>query len=279
MKDEETKKAEEEAKKAEEEAKKAEEEAKKAEEEAKKAEEEAKKAEEAKTEPATIEAAMEMTPRENPNSGLTEVEELDSFGRVIHRTVSRSAAIDVVTTFTDDSEPKAKVLTLDGLLEYTEKDVSEKIFEVSLLAETFRDMILLRFARVIQTAFAEAIETSKEMQSLAVADATESAPKEEEAAKEPMEEGEIPKPVKKEEPKPVPVSVKVNRDMYVACQYFDKKNKGFLTQSELMNVLLNANLVCCKGEAETILNQVCQASRFNYRDQFKSLSCLLVCLE
>ena len=214
---------------------------------------------------------MEMTPRENPNSGLTEVEELDSFGRVIHRTVSRSAAIDVVTTFTDDSEPKAKVLTLDGLL--------EKIVEVSLLAETFRDMILLRFARVIQTAFAEAIETSKEMQSLAVADATESAPKEEEAAKEPMEEGEIPKPVKKEEPKPVPVSVKVNRDMYVACQYFDKKNKGFLTQSELMNVLLNANLVCCKGEAETILNQVCQASRFNYRDQFKSLSCLRVCLE
>ena len=198
------------------------------------------------------------------------MEEVDSFGRIVHRTVSRAATLSVITTFNDTTQPKAKILSLDGLLEYTEKDISEKIFEVSLLAETFKDMILLRFARVIMRAFTEAVETRMQIQNLAVVD--------ESAAKEPMEEGEIPKPTKTEEVKNGPVPVKVNRDMYVACQYFDKKNKGHLSQSELLNILLDANLVCSRGEAETIVTQVVDGGKFEYLKLFKSLSSLIVCL-
>ena len=222
------------------------------------------------SEPAPETSNLVLTPRDNPNAGLTEVEEVDSFGRIVHRTVSRAATLSVITTFNDTTQPKAKILSLDGLLEYTEKDISEKIFEVSLLAETFKDMILLRFARVIMRAFTEAVETRMQIQNLAVVD--------ESAAKEPMEEGEIPKPTKTEEVKNGPVPVKVNRDMYVACQYFDKKNKGHLSQSELLNILLDANLVCSRGEAETIVTQVVDGGKFEYLKLFKSLSSLIVCL-
>lgn len=224
----------------------------------------------ANPEPVPDAADQVLTPRDNPTSGLTEVEEVDNFGRVVHRTVSRATTLSVVTTFTDNTQPKAKILSLDGLLEYTEKDVSEKIFEVSLLAETFKDMILLRFARVIMQALTEAVETKMQIQNLAVVD--ESTVKE-----EPMEEGEIPKPPKKEEQKSVPAPVKVNRDLYVACQYFDKKNKGHLSQSDLLNILLNANLVCSRGEAEMLVNQIVDGGRFEYLKLFKNSSSLIVC--
>lgn len=84
------------------------------------------------------------------SQGITEVEEMDEYGRMVHRQVSHQTTIDLITTYEEDNTQfKAKTLTLDGLLEYTEKDTKEKIFEVSLLAETFKDMLLCRFSRCV----------------------------------------------------------------------------------------------------------------------------------
>lgn len=231
---------------------------------------------------------MALPPQDCPSTGLAEGEEVDGFGRVVRKTASCENNITVITTYTDPSHHKAKMLSLNGMLDYTEKDVSEKIFEVSLLAETFKDMIMVRFAKVIEQTFEEAIERRAEMQRLDAADAEASDKMEEEGNAKPLEEGEvqpvapleegeIPNPEKKKEeevkpiPIPIPISVNVDRNMYVACRYFDTKNKGYLTQNDLLSILLNANLVCSKAEAESITHQVVENNKFEYHNLYKAL--------
>ena len=63
------------------------------------------------------------------NHGMKEVEEIDEYGRIIHRHVSNEIAVNVVTTYNDTTQQsKAVLLSLDGLLDYNENDTKEKIF-------------------------------------------------------------------------------------------------------------------------------------------------------
>lgn len=167
------------------------------------------------------------------NHGINEVEEVDEYGRIIHHQVSNEIAVNVVTTYNDTTQQsKAVLLSLDGLLDYNENDTKEKIFEVSLLAETFKDMLLYRFSQCIYDAFLTAIENDKEME------------------------------VENENLKPVHVNV--DTIVFVACCYFDEKNKGFLTFEELMDILINGNQVKSKSEAENILNRILDNKKFHY---------------
>lgn len=57
-----------------------------------------------------------------------------------------------------------------------------------------------------------------------------------------------------------------------------RRIRAICQQSELLNILLDANLVCSRGEAETIVTQVVDGGKFEYLKLFKSLSSLIVCL-
>ena len=89
---------------------------------------------------------------------------------------------------------------------------------------------------------------------------------EEEKEKETLEEGQIPpSQLKQEKPaKKTPVHVNVNRELFVACRYFDAKKKNYLTQDELLNVLLNAQMVRCKTEGDKMLERVMDGRKFYY---------------
>ena len=238
-------------------------------------------------------------------SGVKEVPELDEYGRMLPHAVSQETSVTVVTTYQDDNQQfKAKVLSLDGLLEYTKEDTKEKIFEVSLLAEVFRDMLLSRFGRTIYMALNDAVEKEKAMELLAKCDeekqkeeeekreeekkkeeekeeegekkeesekkegeeVKEEKKEEDEKEKETLEEGQIPpSQLKQEKPaKKTPVHVNVNRELFVACRYFDAKKKNYLTQDELLNVLLNAQMVRCKTEGDKMLERVMDGRKFYY---------------
>ena len=77
------------------------------------------------SEPAPETSNLVLTPRDNPNAGLTEVEEVDSFGRIVHRTVSRAATLSVITTFNDTTQPKAKILSLRKKASASEKNIEQ----------------------------------------------------------------------------------------------------------------------------------------------------------
>ena len=176
------KQEEEEKKKEEEERLKKEEEKKKQEEEKKKQEEEEKKKEEE-------EKVASPIPDE---SGIKEVPELDEYGRMLPHAKSHRANVSVITTYLENNQQfKAKVLTLDGLLEYRKDDTKEKIFEVSLLAEVFKDMLLSRFAKTVYMAMVEGVEKAKALELLAQCDEEkmeEERKKEEEKKKKEEEE-------------------------------------------------------------------------------------------
>lgn len=253
--------------------------------------------------------------------GIKEVPELDEYGRMLPHAKSHRTNVAVITTYLENNQQyKAKVLTLDGLLEYRRDDTKEKIFEVSLLAEVFKDMLLSRFAKTVYGAMMEGVEKAKALELLAQCDEErveeekkrreeeekkkeeEEKKKEEEEKKEEkqmeveekkeeveenkeevqreegeivkkevkLEEGQIPpnqgnaKTVKKN-----PVRVNMNRDLFVACRFFDTKKKDYLTQEELLSIFLNGQLVRCKAEGDKLLDDVLENKRFNYRKMYK----------
>ena len=263
--------------------------------------------------------------------GIKEVPELDEYGRMLPHAKSHRTNVAVITTYLENNQQyKAKVLTLDGLLEYRKDDTKEKIFEVSLLAEVFKDMLLSRFAKTVYGAMIEGVEKAKALELLAQCDeerVEEEKKRREEEEKKKMEEekkkmeeekkeekkeeekkeeekqmeveekkevveekkeevqreeGEIvKKEVKLEEGqippnqgnakmvKKNPVRVNMNRDLFVACRFFDTKKKDYLTQEELLSIFLNGQLVRCKTEGDKLLEDVLENKRFNYRKMYK----------
>ena len=300
---------------------------KKEEEERKKEEEKKRKEEEERKKKEEEEKVASPIPDE---CGIKEVPELDEYGRMLPHAKSHRTNVAVITTYLENNQQyKAKVLTLDGLLEYRKDDTKEKIFEVSLLAEVFKDMLLSRFAKTVYGAMIEGVEKAKALELLAQCDEErveeekkrreeEEKKKEEEEKKEEMEEekkekkeekkeeekqmeveekkevveekkeevqreeGEIvKKEVKLEEGqippnqgnakmvKKNPVRVNMNRDLFVACRFFDTKKKDYLTQEELLSIFLNGQLVRCKTEGDKLLEDVLENKRFNYRKMYK----------
>ena len=157
---------------------------------------------------------------------------MDEYGRVILNEQSHQTSLQIVTTFTEDNQGfKAKLLTLNGLLEYTIKDTKEKVFEVSLMAETFKDMLLTRFSYVLYEALANTAEMMKEE-------------------------------------KKTPAPIKLSRVAFIACCTFDKKKRGYLSYDELMNIFIHGNHVNCKSEAESILEAVLDNKKLNYMKMY-----------
>ena len=267
--------------------------------------------------------------------GLQSVKDVDEYGRETDSVASQRCEVSVLTTFAaGEAQPsKAKLLSLDGLLEYTPKDTREKIFEVSLLGEVFKDMLLARFGQAIgellrqtQAAMKEAeaavLEAREAREAREAKEAKEAEAKEakegmdvemkaEEAkdSKEGQEEGdaetndethvdqdatnntnnketpaetkndaELPKETPKETPreagkeaakevqaakKSVPIAM--SRELFIACRYFDGKNRGELSQEQLLHILLNSGAVCCKSEGEKLVTYVLDRDSLRYR--------------
>ena len=298
--------------------KKEEEERKKEEEEKKRKEEEEKKRKEEEERKKKEEEEKVASPIPD-ECGIKEVPELDEYGRMLPHAKSHRTNVAVITTYLENNQQyKAKVLTLDGLLEYRKDDTKEKIFEVSLLAEVFKDMLLSRFAKTVYGAMIEGVEKAKALELLAQCDQerVEEEKKRREEEKKKMEEEKKEKEEKKEEEKQMeveekkevvekkeevqreegeivkkevkleegqippnqgivktvkknPVRVNMNRDLFVACRFFDTKKKDYLTQEELLSIFLNGQLVRCKAEGDKLLDDVLENKRFNYRKMYK----------
>ena len=228
--------------------------------------------------------------------GLTRVKDVDEYGRETDRVVSERCEVSVVTTFTNEAlQTKAKLLSLDGLLEYRRKDTREKIFEVSLLGEVFKDMLMVRFGQAIgellkqtQSAMKEAEaavlearaarETSQTGGAKPENETFDETPEEEkrdgeEPSKEPSKE--TPKETAKDSAKEVQaakksVSMAMSREMFIACRYFDGKNRGELSQEQLLHILLNSGAVCCKSEGEKLVSYVLDRDSLRYRKLYKN---------
>ena len=242
-------------------------------------------------------------------SGLQRVKDVDEYGRETERVVSQRCEVSVLTTFTSEAQQsKAKLLSLDGLLEYTRKDTREKIFEVSLLGEVFKDMLLVRFGcaigellrqaqsamRMAEAAVREAHEAKADAQPAGEASKEASKEVSKETSKEASDEAskEASKDTAKEAPKETPseeksadaakelakelqaakksVAIAVSREMFIACRYFDTKNRGELSQEQLQHILLNSGAVCCKSEGEKLVNYVLDRDSLRYRKLYKN---------
>ena len=258
--------------------------------------------------------------------GLRSVKDVDEYGRETDSVASQRCELSVLTTFAaGEAQPsKAKLLSLDGLLEYTRKDTREKIFEVSLLGEVFKDMLMVRFGQAIgellrqtQTAMKEAeaavleareaereaMEKEKEKEKEGEAETNKEAIADEETIKETsIEEKKDDEPPKetlketlketvketvKETPKETPkeaakelgrevqaakksVPIAISRELFIACRYFDGKNRGELSQEQLLHILLNSGAVCCKSEGEKLVTYVLDRDSLRYRKLYKS---------
>lgn len=253
-------------------------------------------------------------------TGLKTVEDVDEYGRITQNQVSQRSEVSVITTFgTDSQQIKAKVLTLSGLLEYTKKDMREKIFEVSLLGEVFKDMLMYRFGNAIgevlrqaeiqikaeqaaQEAVAKELQAESLKESSKVKDGTndDSAKPGAEPAKETSDkvgsEGvkddsmdtskndamsgagetgvDTSKGTKKEATKETTGKksplISIDRELFIACRYFDTKNRGELNQDQLMHILLNSRSVCCKTEGERLIMAVLDREPLRYRKLYKN---------
>lgn len=157
---------------------------------------------------------------------------MDEYGRVTQSYRSQQTDISIITMEDKQVSFKSKILTLNGLLEYTMEDTKEKVFEISLLAEVFRDMLLTRFSHHIFNSMVDAIEAR---------------------------EGD-------EEKKPVVLQLDILA--FIACSTFDKKRKGYLTYDELMDAFVHGNHVSCKSEAERILDAALDNKKLNYTKLF-----------
>ena len=250
--------------------------------------------------------------------GLRSVKDVDEYGRETDSVASQRCELSVLTTFAaGEAQPsKAKLLSLDGLLEYTRKDTREKIFEVSLLGEVFKDMLMVRFGQAIgellrqtQTAMKEAeaavleareaereaMEKEKEKEKEGEAETNKEAIADEETIKETSVEEkkddeppketlkETPKETVKETPKEAAkelgrevqaakksVPIAISRELFIACRYFDGKNRGELSQEQLLHILLNSGAVCCKSEGEKLVTYVLDRDSLRYRKLYKS---------
>ena len=265
-------------------------------------------------------------------TGLKTVEDVDEYGRITQNQVSQRSELSVITTFSADNQQiKAKVLTLSGLLEYTKKDMREKIFEVSLLGEVFKDMLMYRFGNSIgevlrqaeiqikaeqaaQEAVAKELQAESLKESSKVKDDTtdDSARSTTEPAKETSDKvlsenvkdasmdtskndamsgaeetgvdnvkdtvkdpsKDTSKGTKKEVTKEIagrksPL-ISIDRELFIACRYFDTKNRGELSQDQLMHILLNSRSVCCKTEGERLIMAVLDREPLRYRKLYKN---------
>ena len=172
---------------------------------------------------------------ENPmNNGICMVKDVDEYGRVVEKQGSMQNDIHILTTLSEEKQFKAKVLSLDGMLEYTENDTKEKVFEVSLLAEVFKDMLLSQLSSLLFDCLRTAAYD--------------------------MEEEELEGNGEKKITLDIPT--------FVACCYFDKKKKGFLSYDELMNIFIFGGHVNSKAEAEFILKAVLENKKLCYMKLF-----------
>ena len=66
------------------------------------------------------------------------------------------------------------------------------------------------------------------------------------------------------------VPIAVSRELFIACRYFDGKNRGELSQEQLLHILLNSGAVCCKSEGEKLVTYVLDRDSLRYRKLYKS---------
>ena len=144
--------------------------------------------------------------------------------------------------------PKAKsgkfdctVMSLSVLLDYRTDDNKEGTFEVSLFAELFNEMLMRDSGYKIYRSI------------------TDQQPA---AAAAPAKASESPKEGEETEPKKL---VTRNKELLMACSYFDLGHGGYIETKDVEDILQATTLCLSRAQIKKLVAKVVQKDRLNYR--------------
>lgn len=171
-----------------------------------------------------------------------------------------------------------RVESLSVLLDYRTEDNKEGTFEVSLFAELFNEMFMRDSAFKLYRAITNAAEKIKEEKKKEEKKEDEPVKKEDEEEKKEdveKEEGKEGKEEKKkegsveiteekkEEPKKL---VTVDKDLLLACSYFDLSHCGYFESKDVEDILLTLPLDLSRAEIKKMASKlVAGKDQVNYR--------------
>merc|ERR1719410_1460609 len=165
--------------------------------------------------------------------------------------------------------PKAKsgkfdctVMNLSVLLDYRTEDNKENTFEVSLFAELFNEMLMRDSGFKLYKAICVSAEKSVETLDKSKNDENE---KKSEEAKESDEKKTEEKKTEVEKPK-TKVLTK-DRDLLLACSYFDLGHCGYFETKDLEDILTTMNLSLSRAQIKKLVTKVTNGKdqQVNYR--------------
>lgn len=159
--------------------------------------------------------------------------------------------------------PKAKsgkfdctVMSLSVLLDYRTEDNKEGTFEVSLFAELFNEMLMRDSGFKVYKAVVEAAEKSSDSGEKSASKSSEASGKE----PEPEEE-------EKDDAKTKKKTITKNKDLLLACSYFDLGHCGYFETKDLEDILTTMNFNLSRAQIKKLVTKVTTGKdqQVNYR--------------
>ena len=159
------------------------------------------------------------------------------------------------------------------LLDYRTDDNKEGMFEVSLFAELFNEMMTRDSAFTLYKALANAKEKPKEKEKKE--EKKEAKPETEEAAKAEGSDPTDSKPVETVEEKreasveiteeKEKVLVTKDKNLLLGCSFFDVSHCGYLESKDVEDILLTLELDLSRAELKKVANKLAVKDSINYR--------------
>merc|ERR1719203_1274731 len=173
--------------------------------------------------------------------------------------------------------PKAKsgkfdctVMSLSVLLDYRTEDNKENTFEVSLFAELFNEMLMRDSGFRLYKSVLQAVDSKSSTTTTSDTDKHSKS-----SSKEPSEEDKADKDKKDESGSSTEESkksekVKIvtkDRDLLLACSYFDLGHCGYFETKDLEDILTTINLNLSRAQIEKLVKEVTSGKdqQVNYR--------------
>lgn len=150
--------------------------------------------------------------------------------------------------------------SLSVLLDYRTDDNKEGTFEVSLFAELFNEMLMRDAGFKLYKAIVDVPEKAKEdkKEDKKPADKKDEAAKEDEAAapEEKKEEAEDKEKEKEKEKEKKKKLVTADKDLLLACSYFDLGHCGYFETKDLEDILFMMNLSLSRAQIKKLVAKV-----------------------
>ena len=166
-----------------------------------------------------------------------------------------------------------RVESLSVLLDYRTDDNKEGMFEVSLFAELFNEMMTRDSAFTLYKALANAKEKPKEKEKKeekreAKSETEEtnkaegSDPSDSKPVETPEEKREASVEITEEKEK---VLVTKDKNLLLGCSYFDLSHCGYLESKDVEDILLTLELDLSRAELKKVANKLAVKDSINYR--------------